>query len=142
MASQVHLNGQAIQRILESPDGPVARHLMVIGDEVKQEARTRVGVSSPAARETRAGGSQHLRDTIVKRLVHGSGGLAIHVGSEEDHAHLHHEGTRPHTIEPVRARALRFTGPGGTVIFAVRVQHPGTRPNRYLTDAANAVLRR
>ncbi|MEM3066890.1 MAG: hypothetical protein QXI81_06125 [Nitrososphaerota archaeon] len=33
-------------------------------------------------------------------------------------------GTRPHIIEPVRARALRFEV-DGTTVFAKRVMHPG-----------------
>lgn len=135
----VRLDAVAIERLLRSEDGPVARHLMTVGDEVKHRARGRVGVSDPAQRMTRSGGAQHLRDAIVKRLVSDSRGFAVWVGAELDHAHLHHEGTDAHPIEPVRAKALRFRGPGGMVIFATRVEHPGTRPNRYLTDAAEDV---
>lgn len=38
------------------------------------------------------------------------------------------EGTRPHQIVPVSAKALRFEV-GGDVVFAARVNHPGTAPN-------------
>jgi hypothetical protein len=40
------------------------------------------------------------------------------------------EGTRPHEIRPVNARALRIVI-GGDVVFASRVQHPGTKANPY-----------
>lgn len=40
-------------------------------------------------------------------------------------------GTRPHIIRPRNARALRWTTPGGDVVFAAFVRHPGTRPNPY-----------
>lgn len=39
-------------------------------------------------------------------------------------------GTKPHTIEPRRANALRFVI-GGQVVFATKVNHPGTKPNPY-----------
>jgi hypothetical protein len=43
---------------------------------------------------------------------------------------LLNDGTRPHTIVPNRARALRFEV-GGTVVFAMRAEHPGTAPDPF-----------
>lgn len=40
------------------------------------------------------------------------------------------EGTPPHIIRPRKAKALRFQI-GDRVIFARKVNHPGTRPNKY-----------
>lgn len=37
-------------------------------------------------------------------------------------------GTRPHEIRPRNARVLRFEI-GGEVIYATKVNHPGTQPN-------------
>lgn len=45
-----------------------------------------------------------------------------------------HEGTTPHVIRPVRAKALRFRW-GGQVVFARRVNHPGNRANPWLRNA-------
>ena len=131
----VRLDAQAIQSIMTSARGPVFRHQMVVGDKVKQGARQQVGVSRPAERSTRAGGSQHLRDAIVKRPVAGRGGPEVHVVAPLPHAVHHHEGTPAHIILPRRARMLRFTV-GGQVVFARQVSHPGTKPNRFLTDPA------
>lgn len=39
-------------------------------------------------------------------------------------------GTRPHEIRPVKAGALVFRI-GDKLIFAKKVNHPGTKPNRY-----------
>lgn len=39
-------------------------------------------------------------------------------------------GTRPHEIRPVKAGALVFRI-GARLIFAQKVNHPGTKPNRY-----------
>lgn len=48
------------------------------------------------------------------------------------------KGTKPHPITPVNAKLLRFQV-GSTVVYARRVQHPGTKPNRYLERALYAV---
>lgn len=60
-------------------------------------------------------------------------GLQVTVGSNVKHALMHHEGTKPHIIKPRRARTLRFVQ-RGKIRYAQRVFHPGSRPNRYLTD--------
>lgn len=78
-----------------------------------------------------------MRDSIVKRLqTQKSSGLPLGiVGSSHPIALIHHEGTKAHIILPVKARALRFPGPTASgFVFAKVVHHPGTRPNRYLTD--------
>lgn len=46
-----------------------------------------------------------------------------------------HQGTPPHRIEPVNARALRFEI-GGEVVFSAYVNHPGTRPRPFLAEGA------
>lgn len=66
------------------------------------------------------------------------GGQVWKIGSRMRYAYYHHEGTLPHMIQgkrknQYRRRVLRFSR-GGTVIFAHRVMHPGTRPNRFLSD--------
>lgn len=51
-----------------------------------------------------------------------------------------HEGTRPHQIRPVAKRALYWKGADHPVSV---VNHPGTRPNRFLSsgiEAAKSVI--
>lgn len=36
-------------------------------------------------------------------------------------------GTKPHEIRPVKAKFLRFTARDGSLVFARRVWHPGTK---------------
>lgn len=50
----------------------------------------------------------------------------------------HHQGTPPHVIVPRRKQALRFTS-GGRVIFATKVNHPGTVGTKFLTRALDAL---
>lgn len=61
-------------------------------------------------------------------------GVVLTVGSSSKIARIHHDGTRPHVIRPKQVGgALRFSS-GGRIVYARRVVHPGTKPNRYLTD--------
>ena len=51
------------------------------------------------------------------------------------------KGTAPHVIVPRRAKALRFMI-GGNVVFARRVNHPGTAANPYHTRALSSARSR
>jgi hypothetical protein len=60
------------------------------------------------------------------------------IGSRMPYAYYHHEGTRPHVIQgkrknQYRRRILKFSK-GGRVVYAHRVMHPGTRPNKFLSN--------
>lgn len=116
------LDGAVIAELLRGPRGPVAQAVFDGATRVQDAAKVDVG------KDTR-----DLERSIVKRLISGDGGdPGCLVGSDQPYALLHHEGTRPHDITPVRAKALRFRTTGG-VRFAKRVRHPGTAPNPYLT---------
>ncbi len=81
----------------------------------------------------------HLRDTLEARFVTGADPRIL-IGSSKQGQLLTWitDGTDPHIIEPVTAKALRFTS-GGTVVFAARVQHPGTKPDDFLLRAIREV---
>jgi hypothetical protein len=62
-------------------------------------------------------------------------------------------GTRPHVIVPRRRKVLRFAPAGsgtlsgrprkgGGVVFARRVQHPGTRPQPFMVPGAQEAIDR
>ena len=59
----------------------------------------------------------------------------------EFYGHFVREGTAAHIIEPVRASALAFVV-GGKLVFAKRVQHPGTAANPYHIRAVAQVRSR
>jgi hypothetical protein len=113
----------ALANLLRGPNGPVARRALEDATLVKREAQRLVGKDTHA-----------LEHSIVTRVTVEGQRVVAYVGSEKPYALFHHEGTRAHPIEPVKAKVLRFTV-GGAVVFAARVQHPGTRRNPYLVDA-------
>lgn len=60
-------------------------------------------------------------------------GQELKIGSDNNIAYLHHEGTRPHLITPKNAPQLVFMSKG-RIIRTQLVRHPGTKPNKYLSD--------
>lgn len=55
------------------------------------------------------------------------------VFADNEIAYVHHEGSRPHAIAARNGQALRFSA-SGRMVYARSVLHPGTRPNRFLSD--------
>ena len=136
--SYVRLDDAAMSDLLRSPNGPVGRHVMDLGTQVRDRAAPKVGVSATGHGIGASGAQQHLRDALIVRPASDEKGFAVLVGAELGHAELHHRGTQPHVIRPRNVTVLRFpTSPGGaTFVFAKEVNHPGTKPNPYLVDAA------
>ena len=141
MADQyrVVMDPAKLAEVLRSPQGPVMRRMIQDGELVKREAQRLVGVYRPpdaysAANRRRRPGT--LRDSIVKRVVATGRGSAVEVGSDDPIALLHHEGTVPHVIRARRKPLLVFFWRRvGHVVSFRQVNHPGTQPNRYLTNA-------
>lgn len=54
--------------------------------------------------------------------------------ADKPYALLHHEGSRPHVIEPKSPKGVLTFSKGARMIVTKRVMHPGTKPNRFLSD--------
>lgn len=108
--------------LLKNPSGVVGRDLGKRGNRVLAAARAQVGVDTGKLKASI--NLSHERDVR---------GQFVKVGSKLNYALMHHQGTRPHIITPNRAQFLVFTK-GARVVYAKSVRHPGTKPNRYLTD--------
>lgn len=114
-------------KMLEAENGEVGKHLARKGLEIATLAKLEVGVRTGL-----------LRSSIHMRHLRDSRGQYVQVGSSLSYARMHHEGTRPHVIRPSRAKVLRFVK-RGQVVYANSVMHPGTKPNKYLTNAMRRV---
>lgn len=62
------------------------------------------------------------------------GGWVIEAIADTPYARFVAGGTRPHVIRPRSKRALRFNV-GSQVVFARSVNHPGTQPNPWWSQA-------
>lgn len=116
------LNTSVLGRFLDSPNGEVGRDLTKRGRRIVAAAKAQVGVDT-----------SQLRDAIHMRHIRISGGPAVWIGADVDHALAHHNGTRPHTITANGPQMMRFSA-GGRMVYTRSVLHPGTAPNRYLSD--------
>ena len=118
----VYLIQPYIETFLDAPGGAVDRDLRRRANRVLRGARRQVG------KDTRS-----LWRSLTLRREFIGGFPEYWIGSENSKAYVHHEGTRPHLIHPRKAQALRYQGRGGPT-FSKVVFHPGTKPNRYLSD--------
>lgn len=108
--------------MLQAPSGDVGKYLHRKGLLIKAAAKRQVGVQTGALRQSIH--MRHFRDTR---------GQYVRIGSPLSYAYMHHEGTKPHLIKPKNSQVLRFYTKGQLVITHL-VRHPGTKPNRYLSD--------
>lgn len=116
------LYNPVLDHVLNDPTGDVGRYLNKLGRVIVVAAKHQVGV------KTRA-----LQISIHMNHFRRGAGQYIWIGSNNHIALAHHEGTRPHVILPSKHKLLRFSS-GGRVIYTRKVNHPGTKPNRYLSD--------
>lgn len=124
------VNHAAIRHLFRDEDGPVGRDLDDMSRRVLVAAQRGVGVRSNTLLLTiRRGPYEDRPRGPYRDVIAGKTGLTRYLG-------FHLRGTEPHVIVPRRRRrkALRFTS-GGSVVFARRVQHPGSRANPFLTRA-------
>ncbi len=112
----------ALKTYLNTPSGPLWYWMEKKGRKAVRAAKRQVGVDTG-----------RLRKSISMAHYATASGQTVKIGSNLNYALMHHEGTRPHIITPNRAKALRFTS-GRRVIYTHQVMHPGTRPNRYLSN--------
>ena len=133
---RVIMDPAALAAYIAQPNGPVVKDMVIRATRVQQAARRQVRMGHIGGAPTKTS-QANLRDTIVKRVVKNGQFPSVMVGSESPIAWLHHEGTKAHIIKPKNGKFLVFwvsDGGGARKIFARQVNHPGTKPNRYLTD--------
>jgi hypothetical protein len=99
--------------------------------------RCPVGKDQPGQTRT----TPHLRDSIIAETFTTGATMTVTVGVPPEQANKVlwlREGTRPHTIVPVKALALHFWDRDGLEVFSQSVNHPGTSPNAWEEEARTA----
>lgn len=120
---KVTLYHDRIERLLNSPEGDVGRELKRRAVKVQMAAKRQVGVKSGRLqRSIRIYNHKRIRD-----------GQQMYIGSSVPYALMHHNGTKKHMIFPKKRSYLKFRK-GAVFVYARSVNHPGTKPNRYLKD--------
>lgn len=125
---RIRIYDSVLDNLLNNPNGDVGNYLKGKGREILTMAKSLVGVRTGT-----------LRNSLHMRHMRDARGQYVWVGSTLDYALAHHEGTAPRTITPKNGKVLRFTS-RGSIVYAHSVQHPGTRANRYLSNALKAKI--
>lgn len=123
--TKLYLYPTEMYRTFKSPTGGmVGRHLNHRGQLFVAAARGQVGKKT----------GQLAASIRVQQHEAAPYGQYMKVGSTVKHARLHHQGTRPHIIRPKDVGGALIFRSGTRVVATRLVRHPGTKPNRYLTD--------
>jgi hypothetical protein len=109
---------------LNDSRGMVGRHLYDMGGRIIVSARKQVGYKTGALR----------RSIDLSHQSSAGRGQSIKIGSSLPYALMHHQGTKPHLIVPNDPKGVLVFSKGSRIIRTKVVNHPGTKPNRYLTD--------
>lgn len=125
-----------IRKLFNTPSSPGVRQMRTKAVKAQALARKNL-LRPPGGFDTGA-----LSASIEITQVTVDGAIAFKVGSKLPYARFVHDGTgiygpRGQMIKPVRAKALRWQGPGGDAIFAKQVR--GIKPNPFLRDALIAI---
>lgn len=114
--------------VLRHPNGPTGQYITNRTGQLYMLARFQVGKKT-----------YDLYNSLTFDVISGAGGLVGTVTANDKKAIMHHNGTRPHLIYPNKAKTLRFSS-RGRIVYAKVVRHPGTKPNRFLTDNLPKVI--
>lgn len=134
------LNKAELQRILTSPQGPVAKGLLLRGYKIQAQAKKNLGGATGSGPKRVDTGL--LRSSINVQLVRNANGLAVRVGTAVRYAYWVHEGTglfgpKHMRIVPKTARYLRWQPKGSDkYVFAKSVK--GMVGNPFLVAAIPA----
>lgn len=129
MAEAVFIPNKAGIEYFCSWEGPIGRKLWQNSAKLETQAKSKVGVRTGT-----------LQGSISRVRTVEKGNLEVTVGSLIRYGGAHHQGAKPHTIRARRVKFLRFTV-AGKVVFAKKVNHPGNKPNPYLSSFLREAVR-
>jgi hypothetical protein len=113
---------EKLDLMLNSKNGEVGKHLNNISRIIVSKAKLQAGSETGKLRSS-------IRWDYRRTAV----GQSRIIGAYVPYAYLHHEGSKPHTIVPKTNEVLSFKSKG-VLVYAQEVDHPGVKPNRYLSD--------
>jgi hypothetical protein len=122
-------NKDEIMRVFKQAPGIASREYRTSLERIAARVQSNAMHNSPVGKYKNGG---NLRQSI-KTMPYGSTGFIVtvnaHYGIYVD------QGTKPHVILPKRAKVLSWLNGSGQRVFSKRVNHPGTRPTYFFTNA-------
>lgn len=128
--STFRTDSAAVNTLLHGPGGDVRRWLHRKGAEMEAGARAQAGVRTGKLKASIAHDVE--RTTVGLRLIV-SADARVPGRPDLSYAYYHHEGTRPRTVTAGRGESMKFAVAGRTIHTRV-IQHPGARPNKFLSS--------
>ena len=125
--TRVRIYDHKLREFLNTPNSGDSKDLWKYMERAKEAAlrgaKAQVGVKTGALRK-------NIRATHLGNYT----GQYVTMWADKPYALAHHEGTRPHLIRPMAVDGKLIFRKGSRVIMTSLVRHPGTKPNRYLSD--------
>ncbi len=122
---RIEIDSSEVKAAMAAGAAELVKDLRQAAAHASQVATRQMKASVP--KKTRA-----LEKSIEPKLRATSNGASGEIVVGEDYAsHVKH-GTPAHRIEPKTKKALRFQV-GGKTVFSRGVNHPGTKPNDFVT---------
>lgn len=130
---------RAVANAILGLDAGVEGGLREAAELVEQSAKAEHGYTDRSGDLTRSIEAQPVTGAFY---AHNQG---ADVSADAGHAKFVHGGTKPHVIRARKAKALAFKfgiggGHPGITVFARSVNHPGTEPEPFLTEALEREL--
>lgn len=125
-----NIDRRDIERVISGADAKPRQDALRLGRRIVANAQQRVAVKTGT-----------LRRSIGMDVTAAGTTITLSVFAKAKHASFVEQGTRPHVIMPRKARVLRFQS-GGKTVFAMRVNHPGTKPRPFLRPAVEEEIRK
>jgi hypothetical protein len=110
----------------------LATHRAAVSTELRLAAEIGVAEVQRKPGFTRRTGATQAATT--SKVVRTRSGGVVRLRNTKGHARTLEGGSKPHVIRARSAKALRFIGKGG-LVFRKSVNHPGTKPYRFLSRA-------
>jgi hypothetical protein len=115
--------------LLRSKKGDVFKHIDTLTQRLYRLSRRQVGKKT----------MKLYRSIKASTEIGTRGGPVGTVLADNKIALIHHNGSRAHIIRPRRQTTLRFPS-RGRIVYTKLVHHPGTKPNRFLTEPLRSVI--
>ena len=113
---------------MKNPKGMVGRSMSALGAKMVIKSKAQVGKDTGA-----------LARSIGMSVSRAAYGVKLTVYAKDKKALMHHQGTRPRLILPKNPGGVLVFSKGTRVVITKRVLHPGTKPNRFLSDQLREV---
>lgn len=114
----------------------VRSHTIAVNVSAEEAASVAQGVAIKKAGFQKRTGKTHKK-TKPRVIRRGGKTLIIGVKNTAKHAAVLEKGSKAHVIRARRRKALRFMA-GGKLVFRKAVNHPGTKPYRFLSRGRDA----